>query len=181
MRTVILTAVAVFVFVGCGEKESSSSIQGKTDIRISIENDKNWQKEYMNYKFPTVKQRPVEIEQKYSEFDNRSSYTTKFFPFHNDALLIMFFADGKKTSNVKPPAEVLLAFDKLLVTDFRFKADGQEIEPRRQRGNSYRLLTKDLLKIIYADRVLVKINADEFVLSKSEKQMFYNVASVMGN
>lgn len=181
MKSYLVFMIVTLVLVGCGETESKSTQQGKTDIRISIENDSKWQKEYMNYRFPTVQRRPVEIEQKYSEFDNRSSYTTKFFPFKNDALLIMFFADGKKTSNVKPPAEVLLAFDKLLVTDFRFKADEQEIEPRRQRGNSYRLLTKDLLKIIYADRVLVKINSDEFVLSESEKQMFYHVASVMGN
>lgn len=182
MRYIALSVLPVIVaLAGCDKREQTAGEQIMADVDRSIKNEKAWQEEYKKYTFPTAKYKPAVIEYKYSEFDNQSTFSTDFFDFADDALIMIFTVDGKDQVNVKPPAEVSVAFDKKLVFDFRFKADGQEITVRKQYGGMFKLHTRDLLKIVQADRVLVKVDADEFVMRESEKRMFYYLLSVMGN
>ena len=181
MRVVTLTVVAILSLAGCGKSEPSEGDKIMADVRRSIKNDKEWETEYKNYKFPTAKVKPKTISHEYSEFDKQSSFSTEFFPFGTGELFMTFSSDSKESVNVKPPAEIALSFYKDTPFDFRFMADGVQITPRREYLGMFKLHTRDLLKIVAADKVLVRVNSDEFAMSESEKRMFYHVLSVMGN
>jgi hypothetical protein len=181
MRIVALTAVAMLSFVGCDKRPPTQGDRIMADVRRSIEIDKKWQVEYKNYKFPTVTAKHKSIQYSYSEFDKQSLFSTDFFPFGQDELYISFISDSKGPVNVKPPAEVILAFYKAEPYDFRFMVEGKEILPHKETTGLYKLHTRDLLKIVEADKVLVKVDSFEFPLRESEKKMFYHMVSLMGN
>lgn len=181
MRVATLSVAVILSVFGCEKKEPTESDKIMADVRRSIEIDKKWQNEYKNYKFPTATTKPKFIVYSYSEFDKQSSFSTEFFPFGDNELYISFISDSKGPVNVKPPAEVTVAFYKNEPFDFRFMVEGKEILPRKDFVGMYKLHTRDLLKIVEADKVLVKVDAFEFPLRESEKKMFYHMLSMMGN
>jgi len=181
MRVATLSVAVILSVFGCEKKEPTQSDKLMVDVHRSIEIDKKWQNEYKNYKFPTATTKPKFIVYSYSEFDKQSSFSTEFFPFGDNELYMSFISDSKGPVSVKPPAEVTLAFYKNEPFDFRFMVEGKEILPRKDFVGMYKLHTRDLLKIVEADKVLVKVDAFEFPLRESEKKMFYHMLSMMGH
>jgi hypothetical protein len=190
MKNILCIVVAISILnVGCDKKqplpakkeEPSKHEQLMTDIQATIQNEQAWQSEYKIYKFPTAENKPANIKHSYNPTDRLSTFSTQFIRFGNDEAMMIFSIEGEAQTHVKPPAEVKIAFVKRSVVDFRFLVNGKQIRPRSGYNNTYNIATKDLLNIVQADKVLVRMNDVEFYLRQSEKKLFYDVLSLMGN
>jgi hypothetical protein len=147
------------------------------NIRKEISLDEKWATEWKNLNFPKCKATSVAVE--YDKFDKHTSFTTAYFEFGNDKICFFYSADGQVFAPPIPPREVSIFVYKENIYDFKFLIDGNVVKVEEEQFGIFQIPTTVLLDIVNAQKVECRLNASEFVLTKTQRKMFSDIVCSM--